>query len=411
MILDNIVSQHAEEAAFLWLLRDDAVSAPHYRLSDLAELESRIEAHLDGLRVAGEAGWAHCQEQLTHCETGEVFTAGYIALDGGLGDGLEQVLEVVHGAPATARGLISALGWVEKEKLQGRVVSWLQSDLPLLRLVGLSACAIQRVDCGAYLTNGIDDEDASVRARALRSVGEIRRKNLTQSLREHLQDEDETCRFWSAWSAAMMGDSEGTKQLLNLSQADSPFLQQSLELLMRRLDNPASVSLLRGLSSQQTVGRAVVQASGYYGDPASVPWLLEKMKNPLTARLAGEAFSQITGVDLAYQDMDADAPTDFQAGPTENPEDEDVALDQDEDLPWPNIEAISHWWREHQDDFQPGMRLMCGECVTRAQCLQILRNGYQRQRRAAALELAMFDRDQSLFNTSATTRRQTQLMP
>ncbi|MCR1764356.1 hypothetical protein NAG16_14970, partial [Pseudomonas aeruginosa] len=44
-----IVDQHAEEAAFLALLRDYAVRAPHYDLEELAELDQRIEAHLDGL--------------------------------------------------------------------------------------------------------------------------------------------------------------------------------------------------------------------------------------------------------------------------------------------------------------------------------------------------------------------------
>ncbi|HEU0068731.1 MAG TPA: hypothetical protein VFQ26_05645, partial [Nitrospiraceae bacterium] len=35
MIHREIVSRHAEEAAFLWQLRDRAVVAPHYSLADL----------------------------------------------------------------------------------------------------------------------------------------------------------------------------------------------------------------------------------------------------------------------------------------------------------------------------------------------------------------------------------------
>jgi len=55
-IIEDIVSQHAEEAAFLWLLRSYATRAPHYDLADLAALEERVDAHLDGLRIAGDAG-------------------------------------------------------------------------------------------------------------------------------------------------------------------------------------------------------------------------------------------------------------------------------------------------------------------------------------------------------------------
>ncbi|MDQ4369309.1 DUF4142 domain-containing protein [Pseudomonas aeruginosa] len=59
-----IVDQHAEEAAFLALLRDYAVRAPHYDLEELAELDQRIEAHLDGLAIAGQAGHDALLEQL-----------------------------------------------------------------------------------------------------------------------------------------------------------------------------------------------------------------------------------------------------------------------------------------------------------------------------------------------------------
>ena len=56
-VIADVISQHAEEASFLWLLRDGAVRDPHYSLKDLAKLDGRVEAHLDGLRIAGEAGW------------------------------------------------------------------------------------------------------------------------------------------------------------------------------------------------------------------------------------------------------------------------------------------------------------------------------------------------------------------
>ena len=59
-IIPEIVTQHAEEAAFLWLLRDGAVRVPHYQLPDLAKLDGRVEAHLDGLRVNGDPGWEIC---------------------------------------------------------------------------------------------------------------------------------------------------------------------------------------------------------------------------------------------------------------------------------------------------------------------------------------------------------------
>ena len=56
-VIPVVLSQHTEEAAFLWLLRNAAVHQPHYSLSDLAHHDGRIDAHLDGLRIAGDEGW------------------------------------------------------------------------------------------------------------------------------------------------------------------------------------------------------------------------------------------------------------------------------------------------------------------------------------------------------------------
>src|SRR5260221_11033141 len=92
-----IVEQHAEDAAFLWLQRDNAVCAPHYSLKDVAKLDDRVEAHVDGLRVAGDDGWALALEQLKHPEAGEDFPA--IAL--GVGSGGKEKIAAGTG---TAQG-------------------------------------------------------------------------------------------------------------------------------------------------------------------------------------------------------------------------------------------------------------------------------------------------------------------
>ena len=116
-IIEDIVSQHAEEAAFLWLLRSYAVRAPHYDLKDLADLEERVEAHLDGLRVAGEDAWPFCAEGLKQQEVGEVFAGAFFALVSERDDWLAPVFETAVEMPETLPGLISALGWVERDRL------------------------------------------------------------------------------------------------------------------------------------------------------------------------------------------------------------------------------------------------------------------------------------------------------
>src|SRR5436309_2753626 len=113
MIIVKVVSQHAEEAAFLWLLRDTAVGAPHYKLWELAKLDDRVEAHINGLRVAGKPGWEITQTALVDIgEAGEVFAAGVLAFESGVPERIQQVIEVGTATLEAARGLISALGWL-----------------------------------------------------------------------------------------------------------------------------------------------------------------------------------------------------------------------------------------------------------------------------------------------------------
>jgi hypothetical protein len=74
-VISRVLALSAEEAAMLWLIHKGAVGVYHYTLADLAKLDGRVEAHLDGLRVAGDEGWKLCEEQLAANEDGDVFAA------------------------------------------------------------------------------------------------------------------------------------------------------------------------------------------------------------------------------------------------------------------------------------------------------------------------------------------------
>ena len=61
---------------------------------------------------------------------------------------------------------------------------------------------------------------------------------------------------------------------------------------------------------------------------------MAQMEDPKLARLAGEAFSFITGVDPAYLDLEGQRLQDF--GPSADPNDQKVSMDEDDSLPWPD---------------------------------------------------------------------------
>jgi hypothetical protein len=77
-VLEDIVRQHAEQAAFLWTLYDHHLLHPDENpdMDDerLARVVARLEAHLDGLRVAGAEGRRIAEARYADFpEAGELF--------------------------------------------------------------------------------------------------------------------------------------------------------------------------------------------------------------------------------------------------------------------------------------------------------------------------------------------------
>ena len=406
-----IVDQHSDEAAFLWLLRDRSVIAPHYSLKDLSELDNRIEANLDGLRIAGNDGWETCQRDLNIGEPGEVFAASVLAFESGDGKKIDSVISVGKSSAENYRALVSAFGWIEFANIENLIFHLITANAEEYRHLGIAACAVHRKDPGQLLTQALHSNNASFVSRAIKAAGELKRLDLLPAVAQFFQTEDTACRFWSAWSATLMGDRlQSVEFLKHLAVSNSPYREIALQVLMRTIGLNQAQSWLKSQAKNQDWFRYLVIGTGITGNPMYIPWLIKQMEKPLFARVAGEAFSMITGIDLAYEDLEGEWPEGFEAGPTDDPEDEDVEMDEDEDLPWPKPKLISKWWGKHQGGFQQGVRYLVGAPISEEHCRNLLVTGMQRQRNAAALELALMNPNEPLFETRAPGFRQRRLL-
>jgi uncharacterized protein (TIGR02270 family) len=398
----RVCQEHAQEASFLWLLRDRAVHDPAYDLADLSALDDRLAAHLDVLRIGGEAGWIACRDLLARAEGGEVFGAALIAIDRWNLRGLARVLDVGGSAPGLARGLASALGWTPFERVKQALPGLLSPRAsPALTWIGITACAVHRQDPGAPLGYAIAGKNARVRARALRAAGELGRSDLLPEIQEALRDDDEACRFWAAWSATLLGEDRAARVLWDLARGPGPFAEPAAMMAMRRIDAATACGWVQALSGGAPSARPPIAAAAAVGDPALIPWLIDAMSTAPNARFAGGALTMITGVNLEQAKLTARPPEGFQAGPTDDPADENVAMDPDESLPWPDADAVAVWWRQHGNAYPRGTRHLLGRPMSSDWLAEVLRRGGQPARAAAAIELAVRAPGRPLFEVRA----------
>ncbi len=406
-----LVSQHAEEAAILWILRRAAVQSPHYGLADLSKLDGRLEAHADGLRIAGEAGWKSCLKQLAANESGEVFAAAVLAFESGSRDKIDLLLKLGIAEPHLEVALISALGWLALERAESYARAFISVDSAKLRRVGLAAFAVHRRNPGDELRAALRDTDPACKARALKAVGELGRAELAQEANMATSSDSHAVRFWAAWASALLTGSSNSLSLLQYLAESSGFRKtEAVQMVARRSPPSEAKAWQRKLAQRPEHQRLAVSTTGHLGDPEAIPWLIERMKFLPLARLAGEAFTFITGVDLAYRDLERKPPEDFNAGPTEDPKDENVEMDPDDNLPWPEPALVQKWWEKNRGQFQNGTRYLLGKPMTTDWLKTVLRDGRQRQRAAAALELAIRNPGQPLFNVKAPGFRQIELL-
>ena len=394
-----ILEQHSDEAAFLWNHRSRAVNNIRCRLKDLCGLDSRLEAHIDGLRIASQAAWDILRNALQLAGPGELFVASVLAFETEDPSWIEIVLDLAGSSTLLARGTVSGLGWLPANRAALQIARLLESSEPILHCIGLAAATVHGLH-PSTLAIDVVHGDARVRAQAYRNVGEI-----GADFELDLNDEDEQCRFWAAWSASRRRDRVAIRNLIQFAIEGNAHAEEAANTAMRVLDLSSAISFHRDLAAT----RVSITAAASLGDVQLIPFVLGQMKVPALARKAGEAFTMITGVDIGDH-LAGNRPVAFEGDPTEDPNDENVKVDPDDNLQWPDPAAAEHWWVQHAGEFAPGIRYLLGKAISIDWIHDVLRMARQGQRRAAAIELAIQRRGQPLFNVRAPGFRQQQLL-
>ena len=312
-----LVTRHAGDAAFYWSQWDASTHSPLMVQQQREDLTRLLTAHLDGLRVAGSAGWDRACTELTRWQgAGEVFVTTLLALESPeASDRLKTVWNTLQRDPhRLLRGLISAVVWNGTQAAQPWVEYWSTSahTPPLLRVAALRALRLvdPALPCPAtVLQSGLASENAMIRAAACRLLRSTRGYDLADGA-ALLSDPDRAVRADVAIAGGYAGDKRCWPVLHNavadqitdynrLTGRPKQHVLRRLTRWVRHLgiltpaNQPGTAQLLQLLPSRLTLLFIL-----HHGDCRFLPVVESFMDNPDCARLAGWVWSALTGVDL-----------------------------------------------------------------------------------------------------------------
>ena len=204
-IIPDVVREHVELAAFQWAQRDTLLHAdPPAAPAVIAGIDARLEANLDAIRIAGAAAWPFIIDAFeSYPEKGELFVAGFLALETGDEKRLEQAVNFARGQADRGRGLVGAFRWLPPDRNAGRVRGWLRDPDAMKRALAVGVLAEFGAD-GRELARPAPRRPrrAWVRAESCRLAGLVGRRDLAERLRALMRDKAEEVRFQATRAGA-----------------------------------------------------------------------------------------------------------------------------------------------------------------------------------------------------------------
>lgn len=345
-VLVDIVEEHFEELDFLSELREGSLRAREWTLADLAQHEERMEAHLDGLRVAGSAALELAREALG----GGAPHAATLVLCA-FGDNADRtaVLAILAGEDVDASLAVArALRYPE-----------ISPYLPSLRTIYADAAlgpAIAAFDVLAFHRCHVSRREdlfaievPLLACTVFDAAG--RTGTLTRGDLEHaLQHSDETVRATALRAGAMLGHAH-TTELARRSASRPTDPDPAAVRFLGVVGEPSDLPLLVTLVRNPTVGPAALGALGALGDMRAIPVLLEAMDSPQLGPAAVDAYRRMTGAD----DIEGERPL-LPAGTLGDPEADLEALPPD------RVKATADWQRR-ASQLASGVRIQMGREV------------------------------------------------
>lgn len=314
--IPDLVQVHIDDLAFVWSQRREALASRRHSLREFAELNERLEAHLQGVLVAPPAALGtQLQPQLAGPDRDETFAAAYAMLRLADGASTHVVVDDFRRAQGSAlAGLRDALSLAPPALFAAEMRSALDQAKHTTAVAAAAVLANhQLLDAASpRLARLLEDEDEAVAQLAWRVAAVVdANSNTTPPPRPYkaaLGHANAAVRH-AAWAAAAWSGQANAMPLLRQTAAtgDTAALHW-LAVLGTETDAP--VIQKAALAIDNPTQRCELLAR--FGHPSALNALLRWMATddvPLAAA-ARDAFTRITGQDIRGERRQLPVPDD-----------------------------------------------------------------------------------------------------
>ncbi|MEJ2622659.1 MAG: hypothetical protein P8163_21170 [Candidatus Thiodiazotropha sp.] len=380
------------DAPYAWFLRDGAEYNPNYRKQQLRELDERLSAFLDCLIINENLGESVLSNIRMH-DWGAVFTITYVALATGNNEAFLRAVDAIK-KKEQSHELSDVLRRVPFETAKPFIHDIANHKNPWVQVAVIRAVGHHFHEINPdWLNHHLKSESTEVRVAVLRVIGDKGLADHAEEVKSFFEHKEDSVRFQAAFSGNLLGIDGAYQAILPFCFTDNPYMRKALGVVHYLHDISAIKRAIPRIQESQVSVRIKAYNIAMAGLTEYIPILLEWMQDPEYAPLAGEAFCFITGADLNADDLLLRNP--------EICESRQVPLAQkrkqdpwtqayEEDLPWPDPEAVTAWWKTNQHRFQPDERYLAGKTLTEENLMQVAENGTQPQRHQADLILKLY---------------------
>ena len=353
----SIYAEHLEEISFLYEYRKSALEDPELTLGDVAEIEDRLEAHLDGLVLGQRQAAELCRAQAAEGDFGELHGAIRVLCRM---DKPNDVLDIAHeidwkdGERVTA--FSDALNFELPYSWGPLVEQWLGAERSELKAVVAKAVGYRRLDVGDALCESAQVETVENVPPYLWALGQLRERGAHMLLYRYMQQEEPDAGK-SAAIAALRAGIPQTRGYLQQNATRFSWTPMPMALAGGKEVAPFLADCVKKHRNEEAI-----LALGLLGDAGNVELLCGLLPDTELAGPAALALHLITGADL-IEDVplpdlsDSDELNEQEAIETEEPGPPEPTVPRITQAP----EAWTAWWSENESRFQPGLRYRLGE--------------------------------------------------